>query len=216
MSLSEAYNLLTHISILSVLVPLTVCGIKRKALSNSMRALFVYLCICLASDTLGFFFVRNEILLNQITNTFTILECVIICSIYSIEFKTRAIKVIIAMVLLSFLLLAWRQFFYLKMFTKGDNLLSSWEAVIIVILSATYFVKFLKNPEINNLKNYYFFWIVLSNLSYFSTAFIFFLFGAFINNAPTEISSVLWGLHDVINIGCYILFAIGLWKTQEK
>lgn len=216
MTLAEAYKILTHVSILSVLVPLIICILKRKALHASMKALFVYLCICLLSDVLSFLFFKNEYLLNLIVNSFTVLECVIICIIYFLEFERKDSKIIVCLIAGIFLVLALWQFIFRSLFGQEDTFISSLEAIIIMILSATYVIKFLISQEIVNLKDYYFFWIVLSNLTYFSTAFIFFLFRHYIMNAPHKFSYLIWGFHDLINISCYVLFTIGIWKIQKK
>ncbi|PBQ34035.1 hypothetical protein CNR22_20380 [Sphingobacteriaceae bacterium] len=212
----DFYNSLTYISIISVIIPIAACFYMRKALSITLRALFVYLCICLLSDILSYFYSEYDEIQNLFRNGFTVIECVIISLIYYIEFKDQKIETFVIASLLLFIGLSLWQFLYLNLSTKIETIASTFEAVILSIFSIIYLLKFLFTSDVNSINYQYFFWIAFANLLYFGTAFIFFMFRNFIKNAPDESSDFIWGIHDGINVICNTLFTIAICKTQRK
>lgn len=216
MSLKDFYSILTHVSIASVLVPITFCVLKRKALNLSLMALFIYLPVCLLSDLFGLYFHDRDEIQDLIRNLFTVVECTLICFIYFVEFIRTSSKFLVGSCFVIFLFFAFRNFLYRDMLAMTDTLVSSLEAVLIILFSSIYLVKFLISSDIRSLENFYFFWIVLGNLCYFGTALIFFLSSDFIKKVPEDTSDFIWGIHDLINIGTNTLFTIGICKAQRR
>ena len=216
MSFEGIYNVLSRISVLSAIVPLIACFLKRKAFNPTLKALSVYFCVCLLSDIFCTIFEYQDRIKHSIINTFTLFECLLICLIYFGEFKSSKLRKLVIIAVCCFLLLSAEQFLLLNKFSQVDTVVCSFEAGILILFSGIYMVIFLTTPEIKKVENYYFFWIVLSNLIYFATALVFFLCAKYIKNAPANISDLLWAIHDFINISCYLLYTIGICQVKKK
>lgn len=216
MSSEDFYFWLTNGSIVSVIIPICACFIRAKFLTKTVKILFLYLFSCLIADGLSFFFSDQKEVMNNVRNLFTIIECLCLCLIYYIETGDKVLRKVILCTFILFMVLGFKYYIIDGRLTKFEMVVSIVEAAILVSFSTVYLLTFLFSSQIKNLENHYFFWIVLSNLAYFGTALVFFMFRNFIKNAPSDISNLLWGLHDIINIGCNLLFTIAIWKTQKK
>jgi len=212
MTFAAGYNFLTYASIFSVGVPIAISLVKFRKLNRVLWCLLIFLLIGGLCDAVCVIYRENNALLNVFLNVFTILEGLLIFYIYKLELRKNKI---IAVVFTFFSVICVWQFFILKQISVEDTVVSTMEALFVILLSGLYFHKQLSDDNITRPAKFYFFWINLSFLFYFGAGLLLFATNDFINRAPMNIASMLWGLHLLVNIGCNLLFAFGTWKIQK-
>jgi len=212
MTFAAGYNFLTYASIFSVGVPIAVSLIRFLKLNQALKSLLIYLLISGLCDVVCVFYRENNVLLNVFLNAFTILEGILIFYIYRLELRKN---LIIAVAFGFFSIVCIWQFFIQKQIFLEDTVVSTLEALLVIVLSGLYFHKQLSDDSVTRPTKFYFFWINLSFLFYFGAGLLLFATNDFINRAPVNVASLLWGLHLLVNIGCNLLFAFGVWKIQK-
>jgi len=214
MSTEIFFDVIKHTSGLSVLVPLISCFYRMKALNQISIALFIYLLISVTADLMGLVFMRNQIKTYVIFNSFTIAECSLFIFIYLSQFEGQQTKMLIKVFFLIFLILAFFIFVLNKGFNKQDSVLSSYEAVLLITLSISYFYKVMSELNIAKLNDYYFAWINTGVLIYFIIGFLLFFFSGYIERRGLRTHNFLYSLHWISNIAYNILLALGIWKIK--
>ena len=134
MALSEAYNILCYISLVSVLIPILLFVLKIKAPNKSLRALFIYLFIYLVTDLIGFILMLQDKSTTILFNIFTIIEFELICYIFHSEINNFKAKKFIQAIGVLFLIFALS--FFGRHFDEGGDLVSSVEALLVVVFSS--------------------------------------------------------------------------------
>lgn len=215
MSPTDLYKTLTYISAYSILIPLTSCFIKLKTFNLTLKILFIYLIVCVVPDALRI--LSGSLYTNYyylIQNSFTLLECALLSSMYYLEFSGKAARRLVAGSTILFVILS----LVLLLSLNGQQLnsfMTSAEACLMMVLSLSFFYKVHREMNIPRLRDYSFMLVNSAILVYFSTALILFLSADFIDNCPRHIFLVLWGMHDIVNIIYNSLFAIGIWRQKK-
>lgn len=216
MSLQELYKLISNIAAFSVLLPIFFSILRIKVLNKTLWALSIYLLLCFTSDRISLILIGSDDIANIVFNSFTIIECTIICFIYYNELIEKKTRFLIRLALGFFLFLASWIFVFRSGFNKVDSLVSTIEALLIIVISGLSFYHFFIDKKITSLGNHYFYWINVSFLLYFSTSLLLFLNTDFIENCSPRSSYLLWGLHQIISIACNILLSVGIWCMKRK
>ncbi len=212
MSLEAAYNALTYVSIFSIFVPILTLLINFQKINLVLNILFIFLLISGLFDFVCLVHWNDNNLLNGLLNVFSVVEGFLVIYIYKLELRKRSIAFI---ALASFSIVCFWRFVILNQVFYEDTIVSTLEAFIIIILGGIYFHKLLSDDNIARPAKFYFFWINLAFLFNFGASLLLFATNDFINRAPKNIASILWGLHLLVNIGCNFLFARGTWKIQK-
>jgi hypothetical protein len=217
MTLTELYNLVFYFSIGSVTIPFTSCLIKLKTLNQTLRVLFIYVMVAAATELLSLQLAvtKNVSAYHAVQNSFTLLECLLLGFIYYMEFKQRLSRRIILLLLLAYLVVAFWTLLYITGFSQPNNIISTLESCLMIGLATSFFYKVNSELNIPRLKEYYFFWLNSAVLIYFSTSFFLFLFDEYLSKYGFKSFYLLYGVHELTNIACNILFAIGIWKTKR-
>jgi hypothetical protein len=217
MTLTALYNLVFYFSIGSVSVPFVCCLIKLRTLNRTLRVLFIYVMVAAATELLSLHLAvtKNVSAYNAVQNSFTLLECTLLSFIYYLEFKRLLSRRIILILLLAYLVIAFCALFYVTGFTQPNNIISTLESCLMIGLATSFFYKVNSELNIPRLKEYYFFWLNSAVLIYFSTSFFLFLFDEYLSKYGFKSFYLLYGVHELTNIACNILFAIGIWKTKK-
>jgi hypothetical protein len=216
MYLTDLYNLVLYLSIGSVALPFICCLIKLKTLNLTLRVLFIYVIVAAVTELLSFQLAATNNIgpYNAVQNTFTLLECLLLGLIYYLEFKQPLSRRIILLLILVYLAIAFWALLYVKSFTQPNNIISTLESCLMIGLAISFFYKVNSELNIPRLKEYYFFWLNSAVLIYFSTSFFLFLFDGYLSKYGFKSFYLLYGVHELTNIACNILFAIGIWKTK--
>lgn len=210
------YNLLRNISIASVLIPIICCLLKFKALNLILRALFIFLIISFVFELAGLVIGSNQSETYLLQHIYTIIECSFIIFIYYQIFENRKTKLFIVLFYSLFLVLAFWWFVLREGYKREDSIVNTYEAIFVLVLGWSYLFKLMNELKVYDLKEHYFFWLNFAFVMYFSMAFIFFLFYAYLEQLPIPLFTFLWGLHLLINITSNILISRGIWKAQPR
>lgn len=216
MPLANFYKTLELTSAATVSVPLLLCLYKFKTLPFSVRVLFIYLVVCAITEYLNSIYTSGSAV-GIVQNTFTVIECLLLTWIYIKEFYSRHAKLIIIIIQVSYLLIAVFLFAFIQPYTETNDLLTTTEAWIMILLSLAFFYKTSIDLKIPKLTDNYVFWYNVAIISYFSTASIIFLFNRQLtNNLPVESFQRLYIPQLIMNMCYHVLLAMCIWKAPVK
>lgn len=210
MIIEEQYSLLEKISIYSVIIPIFLSILKIKTLNKSLWVLVFYLIVCFLVDQLSLLLINSKNRANILSNSFTLIEYILISSIYYSNFSSRKSKlsiIIISSVFIFFSLLV----FFVKGYYFVDTIVSPAESALITIFAGFYLTIFLINTDVTKPLRYYFYWINLAFFLYFSASTILFLSSDFLSRCTTKTFFLIWGIHLILNIIKNIFLSIGIW-----
>ncbi|UXX77774.1 hypothetical protein N7E81_10370 [Reichenbachiella carrageenanivorans] len=140
-----------------------------------------------------------------IINLFSIFEILILGFIYSTQWKSRFIFLIVPII--------WCVAFGIKLFENINGFHGEYFAIssFIVMAFACYaFYRIFIEESVLSLESYYFFWINTGFLIYASGS----LFSFLLSHHILMENESSWMLHNAANILKNLLFAIGLWKAR--
>lgn len=210
------FEILSNISLFSILVPLVLALIKLKILNKQLRILFIYIVVSALTELLSKVFAdtsRSGYYITQ--NLFTFIECICLLTIYSLEYRSRLVNYIITFSFVVFLILAGWDFIVYE-----NNSLSTkttcFESFVMLILSLAYFYKIQVESTIPDLRGSYFFWLNCGILLYFATSLVLFLSLEYLQNSGEESFQKLWSLHLIGNISYNSLITASLWTVKSK
>lgn len=179
------------------------------------RVLFLYIVLCAWTEYICFISAKSNWTLFHVSqNLFTIGECCLFLVIYHLHFQNRRVLTLIKVIASIFVLTVLITFLWIDPITKMNNVLTTIEALILIILAVVFF--FVDEPEKETGKNQFFFIINLSILLYFVTSFVLFLFSDHLAKADPRVFSFFYGLQKIVNITYNILLAFALWKSNHK
>ena len=207
----DIYVSFSHLSSLSVLIPIILCLTKYSAFNNQLKALFFYLLVNLINDIICFILFSNKFSTTLFFEIFTIFEGLIILYIYAKQFNLSTKVILIYEAALLGLLVI----IYIVPGIPSDFGSAS-VAILLCSLGVIYFNKVFNELQIPILTNYYFFWLNTAFLFYFGTTFLLSLFENFIRSSAETVSIFLWSIQLACNIIQNFLLSIGIWKIQKK
>lgn len=210
------FEQLTHLSSLSVIVPIIASLFRNKTLNKILRVLFLYLIISAVVEAISYFLTINSIQNFVVKNIYTVIEFTCITAIYFLEFEGKTAKRLIGISYIGFLCLSVLLLLILGNYNKQDNIINSTESWLVILFGAFYVFKLYNNFAIKNLLSYYFTWINFAILLYFSTSFFIFLFSEYLEKGGLENYYFVYSLHLISNISFNIILTIGIWKIAPK
>ncbi len=215
MTSQSIYNAVSHVSALSVLIPLGFCLNDIRTLNKLLRVLFLYILVSMFAEIGGLILSQNKIHNYLLQHIFTIIECGLIAWIYLFQFVNKWHKTIVYVVFCIFLLTSIVILIFKGGYNRGDSILSTFESCFIMTLSGIYILKNLREITLSKLSDSYFSWLNAGFLIYFSTSFFLFLFNDYIESCELTIAYILYSLHLISNIAYNILLGIGVWKAKQ-
>lgn len=216
MSNNLAFNIFTYISIFSVLIPFTAGLARIKTFDNVLKVLFFYVLLSILSDSSSLILANKGIHNYFVRNIYTVLECTCFAYIYFNKFSSTRIKRIILRFYGFYLALFIATFAYKGNINTSDNILSTLEAIAIIIVGHIYTFMLFKSEEIDVLEDDSFFWINNAILIYFSANIILFLFYGYIEKFEIHRYYLLHSLHLISNISFNLILAFGIWKVRAS
>ncbi|PLX07675.1 MAG: hypothetical protein C0596_09575 [Marinilabiliales bacterium] len=208
-------NLIIFMSI-AVIIPIIVILINFKYI-KSFSTSRVFALYSIADLISWFFSIVLAMSGNQniiVANVFTIVEFTLV-SLFFVEIlklkKKRAYVTLICFLSL---------FFIFGVFISNNdlhtNLSSTVISIIFISLSVIYFSKLMREQKIDNLLSYQNFWFNTGILVYFSGSIFIMIFSNYFFTLSIDAQKILWLLHSIINLICYVIFAIGFYKCKPK
>lgn len=216
MFLVKIYKQLEILSALSILIPIICCLIRIKTLNTILRVLFVYVIICAITEGLNWLFAdMSSSYYSIVQNTFTLVECLLLATIYYIEFTNPFAKKIVLGAIVLYFLISFLVLFIYQSHTKVNNIITIAESCLMISLSVAFFYKVHTELNIPKLKEHYFFWLNTAISLYFFTTSIMFAFNGYLENCKLESFQKLYSLHLLMNIIYNSLLAVSVWKARK-
>lgn len=200
--------LIHYVSAGSIVVPIFFSIFKIWSLNQSLKALTLYLIICLIIE-----FVSDVLWYDNINNLwlfhiFTLLEFTcfmyIFFQILKIEHKQKLFSVII----LSFLIIFLVDIIFISGHLKMNELARNVEGFTFIVLSILYFKSLMKSNEHQSLLQKFSFWFSSAILLYFSGSLFIFLFSNYLLDSSPETFFGIYAIHSILSIIFNILLAI--------
>ncbi len=147
-------------------------------------------------------------------HVYTFVEFALLAFFYKNILNTQQTGKIINWLIPSFLVICVVNALYFQNIHTYNTYTKSIEALIILILAITYFVKVLDKIEIEEKNVNVITYINSGLLIYFSGSFIWFvIFNLTIGNVGLGV--IMWSIHATLLLILYILIAIALWKHKN-
>lgn len=209
-------EIIAHASSLSVLVPLTIYGVRFRRMSKPLHIIGALLVVAACSDLAGFTLSRTGTSTAMVFNIYYSLMFLLLSWFYyDIFFKRQyqlALFVGVAVYVLAFTLIT----FYVQQFDIYQNLIWMIGGIIMILFSITCFVNSLSAIPTVHLFNNSTIWINTGVLFYFSLSIFLFSMGDYLfNRQDHQVTMLLWSTHNVNNFIKNVIFAIGLSVFQK-
>jgi len=151
-----------------------------------------------------------------VRHIFTVLECSVISIIYFLHFRAKEVRNFIKGFYLTFFALCLIILLFNKGYNEPDNILSSYEACLFIILSLYFLYKEIKERSVPRLNEYYFFWLNSAILVYFGISFFVFLFSVLLEKSDLKIYNFFKAFSLMVNITYNILLTVSIWKIRKN
>lgn len=207
---------ITYIVPASALFPIILFLANRRRATLALQVLFIYLLIAtiinVTAIVLATFGQRNLWLLHL----YTVLETVILLFFFIQLVRSRKAKTVIWSLLILFPLACLFNWLFVQDSSYFNTYTRSVEALLIIGISAWYWLSSGKETLhiawTDNPLN----WIVSGLLLYFASALFLFLFSNFLLDNPNNmIRDIVWVTHGLLLVTMYILFGIGFTKLKN-
>jgi hypothetical protein len=195
------------LSIFSPLAPLLIQLVKRTKLNRFQTVILILITVSFASDLISKFILRrgNYYLLHG----YGLMEALLLVYFYSLAIaKHRNVIYIVGAVFALFYIVNSLTWEYHKFNTYGRSI----ECLMMIGFSFSLFYQFYSEEEDIFIDQFPLFWINIAILTYFSGAFFSFILSKQILSSK----ELPWMLHNLSNFLKNILFAVAIWKIQQK
>lgn len=207
-------NLLNHISLFSVLIPLAMSLFQWNKLPSGWAILRWLLVASLLADCLSYltgWLFRNSF---PVINLFFLIEFTVIAYIFSNFYNAK--KVVSIVYAVYFLYFVINILFFespLRMLTNTSML----AMLLLIVLLLYYLYNLMIDPVVIHIEREPVFWIAFAFLFYKSgSLFVFLTYNQAINlRAINKITWNIWNIHNLCNILKNILIAIALWLNYR-
>jgi hypothetical protein len=206
------YKILAYFAGYSVLVPIFFL-VYYKNYSNELYFLLaIYLLLCLITEAIHTILSYKRIESTFIANLFSLIEFVLILSIYKKVFcQGKYFKIaywsLILLLSVNFILVDLQ---------SSMSIFNGFSKFIIIMCALFYFYNENKELSVTHLADHSFFWFNAAFLMYFGFYFFISLFDDFILKAELSVARVLWTVNLINNMIFYALLTVGIWKTSGR
>jgi hypothetical protein len=199
---------------LGVFIPFAVIIFRRKPLwSKSSTKLFsAYIILDVITWFLSFLFSSNNIPTFAVSNTFNVLEFVMLSFFYVLILDIKKLKFLSILISVAALGLLYGVFS--NMNESFSSLLEACSNIVFIITSIIYYRRLLLDLKVTNLWQHSEFYLNTGIFFYFSCSVYIMVFANYFLNLNEKSQMILWTIHSVINLITYIIFATGLLKCK--
>lgn len=211
---------LTYIVPGSVLFPIIMYILNRRAATKPLSVLFMYLIMAAIVDIAASIMASLGIHNLWLLHLYTVLETVILLFFFLQIIHARKARKIIWVLLIIFPLACICNALFLQKPAVFNTYTRSIEAVLIIAVSSYYWLNNSKeNQQIawtNNPLN----WIISGLLLYFASALFLFLFSNYVTllrraKPSDRVYDIIWVSHGMLVIIMYLFFGIGFNKSKH-
>jgi hypothetical protein len=198
----------------SILLPIYQAVKKYKQLPVELIYISWFLFASAISNVVSAYFASKTINNMPVMHVYTFVEFALLALFYKKLLNTKQSDRIINWLIPSFLVICVVNAIYFQSVLTYNTYTKSIEALIILILAITYFVKVLDNDDTEEKNVNVITYINSGLLIYFSGSFIWFvIFNLTIGNVGLGV--IMWSIHATLLLILYILIAIALWKHKN-
>jgi hypothetical protein len=193
--------------------PTAVFFMKRKIVLETL-SLFIYVFISSIADIIGLYLINDYEIRTTFQYFFIIFEILVISIMYLTIVNNVYFKLSIKLLALLFVVFYILYLLFSKSFLKTYYYFEPIEAFFIVMYSISYLYEKIKNSDLLNVSENYFFWINSAFLIHFGSTFILVLLTPFFDTADTYNMNILGLYYYVICILFQTILTIGVWKIK--
>jgi hypothetical protein len=205
---------LSYIIVFFPLLPTTLFFIKR-VIGMETLSLFIYVFISFIADIIGLYLINDYEIRTTFQYFFTIFEILVISTMYLAIVTNVYFKLSIKLLSLLFIVFNILYLLFSKSFLKSFYYFEQIEAFLIVIYSISYLYEKIKNSDLLNVSENYFFWINSAFLMHFGSIFILVLFMPLFDTANTYNMNILGLYYNLISLLFQTFLTIGVWKIKR-
>jgi hypothetical protein len=204
---------LSHISDISILLPLVILYINRQYLTKELKILSIYVILLFIRNIIGlaynllyliYNYYASNVFYYNLTNIvgFYLIAYLYILLLKDVFLKRLIYVLIVVFTIFSFLDIANETLSIdTRVFNKYSYLVSG---IFITILAFIHLFKILKELQTENILTYSYYWLSASFLLYFSSTFYMYLFVKNIISETRVNPMVLWQIDNI----CFIILSV--------
>lgn len=212
----EAFEILGYISVVATCLPAGITLFRGKKFPQQLLPLLIYAWLAAVFEIGGL--ILNKLSVNNLVliHVFTILELTTLLFMYYFLFENKWLKWFMLPATICFALFAIWYMLYADDGPLGMNSLPrSVEATILIVCSVSYFLKLIRDMQVDNLMKLPMFWINTGVLLYFSGNLFLFTFSDFLLGPALKHFYEFWAMHSCLNIIFNGFLAYGLWQSNR-
>lgn len=204
---------LSHISDISILLPLIIIYINRQYLTKELKILSIYVILLFIRNIIGlaynFLYLKYNYYANNVFyyNLTNIVGFYLIAYLYILLLKDVFLKRLIYVLIVVFTIFSFLDIdngtlnINTPVFNKYSYLVSG---IFITVLAFIHLFKILKELQTENILTYSYYWLSASFLLYFSSTFYMYLFVKNIISETRVNPMVLWQIDNI----CFFILSI--------
>lgn len=209
------FKILGSMSAYASMFPLCVGLYKFKKLNTTQHRIFYLVVALFITEMIALLLWYNAINNQPLYFCYSIIEFVLIVSIYKEKLPDIFPKTVFNSLYITFISFALiNVLFFQDIFTFNSNVITV-SAILYIILSLVYFYSLLNKSTYTPLEKSPVFWINTGILIGFSSNILVYLVS---NNVKLSLNETytLWGCHAIVNIVFIIFITIALWIYPER
>ncbi|MFI5203524.1 MAG: hypothetical protein ACHQF2_03420 [Flavobacteriales bacterium] len=212
----EVFEILGYISAIATCIPAVVTLFRGKKFLQQLLPVLIYAWLAALFEIAGF--ILSELSINNLVliHIFTIIEFASLTYLYFFLFTNRYIQIGIPVLSVAFALFAICYLVIYEAAYEMNPIPRSIEAIVLIVFSIGFFVKLLRDLQVDNLLRNTVFWINTGILIYFAGNFFLFIFSNYVLSQPMEHFYEFWAMHSCLNIIFNGFLAYGLWQSSRR
>ncbi len=211
----QFYENLSLVSTFLIVVPFAVACVRWRRLVKTQKRLACLVAVVAIVELVANLLWRQYINNHPVYHVYSILEFLIILSIYSSYFDRTRINKVFFILGTSFTLFALANMLLWQSPLEFNSNVTLTSSALIIMLSLSSFYRMLIGPVYTTLHLIPIFWISAGLLLYFSSNIVLFYLGSRVE-LTYEDSLPIWGLHSIFNCLLILFFTVALWIQPKK
>lgn len=203
--------LLAHISLASVLLPLSLAIIQWNRLPKNLAPLRWLLISNATTDVAQLVTAMNGIHNKPIGDAYMLIQFTFLIYIFSIQFERKSTLKILYGVLV---VLYAGGLIFLRQYPEVISILHALASLVLIIVSIQLFYEMLNEMKVEYIHRQPILWIALGVLFYYSGNLFVFIAQSYLLH-KTAVFGSMWMLHNILNFIKNIFFAVALWQSYR-
>ncbi len=199
-----------------VFVPWLLALVKLKDYTPALKTIFWYLTLAICTNLLSFILWKMKTNNLPVLHVYTVLEYLVLLRFYYLILKGFMPDKLFLLLAVVFPLFSIADSIFIENIRSFNTYSRSVEALILIFLSVSWFVKTVSETETGVSTNRPLNYIAGGLLIYFAGSVVFFSFMDLIEELTISFLMNVWSLHTLVLFIMYIFITLGLWKHSRK